>query len=65
MAGFLWAKSTASLLNLCAADQSACTGYLEKEGDMHFKRLQFATDSASFEFRTLSLDKDGAPTLGK
>ena len=51
--GYVWAKSTASLLNVCSTDESICTGHLEKEGDLHFKRLQAPLESAVFEFRTL------------
>ena len=53
--GFLWAKSTASLLNVCSMDNEICTGYLEREGDPHLKRLQAPMESAYYEFRSVTL----------
>ena len=53
--GFLWAKSTMSLLNVCSSDAAeACTGYLEREGDPHLKRLQAPVESAHFEFHAVA-----------
>ena len=39
--GFLWSKATNSLANVCNAETGqVCTGFLEHEGDAHWKRLQ-------------------------
>ena len=53
--GFVWAKSVASLLNLCSTDDEICTGYLEKTADPHLKRLQLPMESAVFEFHAVTL----------
>ena len=53
--GFLWSKSVASLLNVCSTESEICTGFLEKEGDAHLKRLQAPSDSAAFEFQSVTL----------
>ena len=59
--GFLWAKSTASLLSVCSTDDAICTGYLEKEGEPHLKRLQVPSESAFFEFRQTTLPPSPPP----
>ena len=41
-----------------------CTGYLEKEGDPHLKRLQAPTETAFFEFRAISLPPPPPPPPG-
>lgn len=53
--GFLWSKSTASLLNICSVGEEVCTGYLEHQGDPHLKRLQSPVESALFEFHSVTL----------
>jgi len=51
--GFLWAKSTSSLLSICSLGNEVCTGFLEHEGDPHLKRLEVPNQAAHFEFVTL------------
>jgi len=53
--GYLWAKSTASLLNVCSTAHEVCTGFLEREGDPHVKRLAVPLPSANFEIRRVKL----------
>ena len=52
--GFLWAKSTVSLLNVCSTDDEICTGFLEAPTEPHLKRLQRPMESAMFEFHTVA-----------
>jgi hypothetical protein len=61
--GFLWAKSTASLLNVCSTDNEICTGFLEQDTDAHLKRLQAPSESAYFEFRSVTLPPPPPPSF--
>ena len=51
--GFLWSKSTDSLLNVCNDDGELCTGYLAHADDAHRKRLQHPLESSLFEFEAV------------
>jgi len=51
--GFLWSKSTGSLLSVCSLGNEVCTGFLEHEGDPHLKRLEVPTEAAHLEFVTV------------
>ena len=59
--GFLWAKSTASLLNVCSNAEEICTGFLEKEGDPHLKRLQAPVASSHFDLETITMPPPPPP----
>uniref|UniRef100_A0A7S0IYU6 Uncharacterized protein n=2 Tax=Calcidiscus leptoporus TaxID=127549 RepID=A0A7S0IYU6_9EUKA len=51
--GFLWARATDSLLNVCDEDGRLCSGYLEHEADPHYKRLQHPLRSSGFEVQVV------------
>jgi hypothetical protein len=59
--GHLWAKSTASLLNVCSTQDEVCSGFLEREEDPHLKRLQLPMETASFAFESVTLPSPPPP----
>ena len=59
--GFLWAKATNSIANVCDAETGqVCTGFLEHEGDAHLKRLQSPIASSLLQFETVKHWSDNA-----
>jgi len=55
--GFIWSKSTDSLLNVCTGGAGVCSGFLEREADPHYKRLQQPLASAVFEVESVHMPR--------
>ena len=45
------------LANVCDNNGQICTGFLEHEGDPHWKRLQSPMPSALFQFEAVKMPK--------